>query len=185
MARKVILKPKDGAAPGFPGFVAWLANVHPKLYSYADAAHPTMVARLENRLNPAAFIGGRVPGDMRAATVLGEYQGMGDLTDAQAAALNLSPTGTATPASASALQQFVSTIVTAGASILPLVQQQKVLKMQLDRANKGLPPLDVGNYIDPNAGVNVGITPATQKLLLMLGGGLLGTFLLVRVMGRR
>lgn len=91
---------------------------------------------------------------------------------------------TAPSVSGTALQQFVSTVAQAGAAVLPLIQQQKVLKLQLQRAQQGLPPLDVGAYIDPNAGLNVGINPATQKVLLWLGGGVVGAWLLTRLMKR-
>lgn len=151
MAKKVLLKARKNAAPGYAGFVGWLAATHPDLYARVEATDPRTVLGLRNRQNPAQTL-------------------MGDETAAP---------------SKTALQQFVDTVVSAGAAVLPLVQQQKVLKMQLERAKQGLPPLDVGSYIDPNAGLNVGINPGTQKTLLWLGGGIVGAFLLSRIFGRR
>jgi hypothetical protein len=40
--------------------------------------------------------------------------------------------------------------------------QRRLLNVQIDRASKGLPPLDASQY---SAGVSVGIAPETQNLL--------------------
>lgn len=149
MEKKIALKAREGAAKGFPGFVAWLADTHPKLYSYVAASDPSTVAMLEQR-----HVSGSVLGDVAE-----------------------------TPAKP-AIQQLIDTVVNAGAAILPLVQQQKILKLQLQRAKAGLPPLDVGEYVDPNAGLNVGLNPATQRLLLWLGGGAVAAFVLSRLLRR-
>lgn len=93
--------------------------------------------------------------------------------------------GTIAPASSATIQKVIDSIVNAGSAILPLVQQQKILKLQLERAKQGLPPLDVGQYVDPNQGLNVGLNPATQKTLLWLGGGAVAAFVLSRVLRRR
>jgi hypothetical protein len=154
MSKKVILRPKAGATPGLPGFVGWLAAVHPKLYSMVQASAPNQVSAIENMRSPGAQLSGDVPAP------------------------------TAPSISGTALQQFVSTVTQAGAAILPLVQQQKILNLQLQRAKQGLPPLDVGAYIDPNQGLNVGLNPATQRTLLWLGGGLFGAWVLTRVLRR-
>jgi hypothetical protein len=39
--------------------------------------------------------------------------------------------------------------------------------------------------VDPNAGINVGVTAGTQKTLLYLGAGLAAAFLLSRLIGKR
>jgi hypothetical protein len=152
---KVRLEAKKGASPGWPGFVGWLATVHPKLYDTVRVTQPGIVASIESNRSNGSVLSGDEAGVPGAAT------------------------------SASALQTLAQTVVQAGATILPLIQQQKVLKLQLERAKQGLPPLDVGAYIDPNQGVNVGLTPATQKTLLWLGGGVVGAYLLTRLLGRR
>lgn len=149
MAKKIVLKAKAGAAPGFPGFIAWLADVHPKLYAQVAAAKPNTVNMLEAR-----HVSGSVLGDIAESPPK------------------------------PALQQLVDTVVNAGAAILPLVQQQKILKLQLQRAKAGLPPLDVGDYVDPNAGLNVGVNPGTQRLLFWLGGGALAAFVVSRILRR-
>lgn len=58
------------------------------------------------------------------------------------------------------------------ARLLPVLaatwQQKQLLSVQVERAKQGLPPLDANQIA---AGVNVGIAPDTQKLLIwgMLG----------------
>lgn len=156
MAKKVRLEAKQGATPGWPGFVGWLSVVHPQLYNAAKVYDPGVVASIEtDHSNGSRLLAGADEAAPGAAT------------------------------SQTALANFANAVLAAGSTILPLVQQQKVLKLQLERAKQGLPPLDVGAYIDPNQGVNVGLTPATQKTLLWLGGGVLGAILLTRVLGRR
>lgn len=78
----------------------------------------------------------------------------------------------------SKLQQFVTAVTQSATAILPLIQQQKMLKIQLQRAQAGQPPLDVGAYTDPNQGLNVGLNPGTQKTLLYLGLGVGAAILL-------
>jgi hypothetical protein len=155
---KVRLEAKQGAAPGWPGFFGWAASVHPKLYNQLRVMDPDFVQAMEQQHNAGSAILPGVAGD-----------------DVPAAAA---------PAK-SQVAQFLQVATQAASAILPLVQQQKILKLQLQRAQQGLPPLDVGAYVDPNQGVNVGINPATQKTLLWLGGGVLGAWLLSRVLGRR
>jgi len=58
-------------------------------------------------------------------------------------------------------------------------QQRRLLNVQIDRAQKGLPPLDLTNYT--GVGVRVGIAPQTQQLLIY--GGL--AFLAVMLLRRR
>lgn len=88
-------------------------------------------------------------------------------------------------ASPSRVQSFVDTVTKAAAAILPMVQQQKMLKIQLQRAAAGQPPLDVGAYTDPNQGLQVGLNQGTQKTLLYIGGGVLAAILLRSVLASR
>jgi hypothetical protein len=71
------------------------------------------------------------------------------------------------------LQRLLPTIATT-------YQQSQLLKVQMDRAKAGLPPLDVTQYA---AGVQVGLSPETKKLLVItaLGlGGLIAVGLLAK-----
>lgn len=150
---------KTGGSRGFQGFIGWLEATHPKLYNYAVAADPDFVSGVQNARSSGSVLGivDTTPGAViQPETAKGE----------------------------SAATQFVKTISQAAAAILPLVQQQKILSIQLKRAQAGQAPLDVGDYIDPNAGLNVGVTPGTQKTLLYLAGGLGAVFLVSRLLKR-
>jgi hypothetical protein len=153
---KVRLEAKKGATPGWPGFMGWLQATHPALYNHARVMNGEFVMAAENDHSAGSRI---LPG--------------------------LSGDEAPPAANPSAVERFIAVATQAAGAILPLVQQQKVLKMQLARAKQGLPPLDVGAYIDPNQGVQFGINPATQKTVLWLGGGLVGALLLSRMLGRR
>lgn len=146
-AMKVIRAKVDtNAAPGWRGFVKWLARTHPQVYNMTKASAPNEVAMIENAGWPGRTLSG-------------------DETPPQ-----------------SMIDKLVTSITAAGAAILPLVQQQKLLKIQLARAKAGDKPLDIGAYSDPNQGVNVGLNPSTQKTLLWLGGGLVLALVLPRVL---
>ncbi len=70
---------------------------------------------------------------------------------------------TPTPGWADSIMKVVS-------AALPVYQQQQVMKMQLQRASQGLPPLPAKSIAPPGVPVSVGI----DDKLLLLGGGLLG-----------
>lgn len=50
-------------------------------------------------------------------------------------------------------------------------QQYQLMNLNIERAKQGLPPIDIASY--SGVGVNVGIAPDTQKLLLWGGAALL------------
>ena len=56
------------------------------------------------------------------------------------------------------------------------VQQLQLMQINVDRAKKGLPPVDAQAY--SGAYVNVGLDPNTQKLVTYAGLGLLALFVL-------
>jgi hypothetical protein len=56
-------------------------------------------------------------------------------------------------------------------------QQKQILDIQAERARQGLPPLPASAYA---AGVQVGLSPDTQKLILYAALGLGAVFLLSR-----
>ena len=57
-------------------------------------------------------------------------------------------------------------------------QQQQLMSLNIERAKQGLPPLDIAQYT--GVGVNVGLSPATQQLVLVLGLGRVGILFLGR-----
>lgn len=71
---------------------------------------------------------------------------------------------------ADTLQRLLPTLATT-------YQQAQLLHIQTERAKAGLPPLDVSKY---GVGVSVGLSPDTQKVLLLGALALGGLFLLSR-----
>ena len=59
------------------------------------------------------------------------------------------------------------------------VQQLQLMQINVDRARKGLPPVDAQAY--SGAYVNVGLDPNTQRLVTYAGLGILALFLLNRM----
>jgi hypothetical protein len=51
--------------------------------------------------------------------------------------------------------------------LLMTVQQYKLIDYNTERAKKGLPPVDIASY--SGVGVNIGLSPSTQQLLLFGG----------------
>jgi hypothetical protein len=51
--------------------------------------------------------------------------------------------------------------------LLMTVQQYKLIDFNTERAKKGLPPVDIASY--SGVGVNIGLSPSTQQLLLFGG----------------
>lgn len=109
-----------------------------------------------------------------------------DTAPASSLDINVSPFGSSLDAIAPGVTQTIADTQQPGESwmstlqrLLPTLastyQQSQLLQVQVDRAKAGLPPLDVSQYA---AGVNVGLSPDTQKFLLIGGGLLVGLFAL-------
>jgi len=54
-----------------------------------------------------------------------------------------------------------------GSALLMSIQQYKLIDLNTERAKKGLPPVDIASY--SGVGVNIGLSPSTQQLLLFGG----------------
>ena len=78
-------------------------------------------------------------------------------------------------------ENYFDAMLRAANSLILADSQRRLLAVQLDRAKQGLPPLDSGQY---GLGVNVGISPETQRSL-MIGAGVVGLALLVLYAGKR
>lgn len=57
--------------------------------------------------------------------------------------------------------------------------QRRLLNVQIDRAQRGLPPLNAAQY---GAGVNVGLSPDVQRLLMWGGAALIVALVLPSIM---
>jgi hypothetical protein len=143
------LKADRNLAPGWHGFMSWLAATHPQIYNQVRVTDPNTVEDIQNDTWPGSYLAGD------------------------------------DPAQKSALDRLAATITTIAGTVLPIVQQQQIVRAQIKRAKEGMPPLDVGAYVDPNQGVNVGLNPATRKVLYALAGGLGLAILLPRLLRRR
>lgn len=68
-------------------------------------------------------------------------------------------------------------------SALSMTQQQReLMKINIERAKQGLPPIDIAQYT--GVGVQVGVSPQTQQLITY-GGLALLAFLVFRTLVRR
>lgn len=137
--------------PGPKGFFAWMRHRQPQLFAHVS---PLMK-------NPATLSGlGFTAIDSVAAT-----------TSTEAPA----------PGWADRIAEIVKQAGSAYLSINQLRNQQKVMDMQLKRAQQGLPPLDINpaQYgMQPTVGV--GLSPDTKQLVIVGGLALLGVVLLVK-----
>ena len=189
-----IVRPPKNAVPGWAGFFGWVANVHPEIYYQIRVALPDYVGDIETLRSGAAQLGAvddGVPVDTGYASS-GVYS---DLFSTPTTTMNLPSIpdigdGEAVSSGAptktdSSTSQLVNTIASIGSSILNLTQDQKLFNTNLQRAAAGKPPLSASSYLNPNAGINFGMTPGTQSTLLMLAAGLGGVFLLSRFLKKR
>jgi hypothetical protein len=62
--------------------------------------------------------------------------------------------------------------------LLMTVQQYQLINLNTERAKKGLPPVDIASY--SGVGVNIGISPSTQQLLIFGGLAVAALVLLTR-----
>ena len=162
----VILRPKSGSIPGWPGFFGWLAATHPQLYNQARVMLPNVVEDRQGQ--PAA--GSQLGFVTIDAGTQAASQGITDST----------PQPTTTGSS-----QIINAITQLAAGLLPLYGQKKILDLQLQRAAAGQPPLDTSALSDPNAGINVGINKSTQNTFLVLAGAVLAGVLLLKLVKKR
>lgn len=75
-------------------------------------------------------------------------------------------------------EDYIAAALRVAQSYVLADSQRRLLDVQLQRAQQGLPPLDAGQY---GLGVSLGLSPDVQKLLMIGGGALLLLFVLSRV----
>lgn len=88
-----------------------------------------------------------------------------------AAAPTVSGTVVTEASTSSTFGGFLTSLSNALPTIIQAKAQHDLLKANLDRAARGLPPLNAQNYMP---GLNFGLSPETTKLVVMLGVGALG-----------
>lgn len=152
---------RSGSAPKYPpgikGYMAWIQSKNPRLFRVA----------MERVRNPSL-------------AGLGFSGDAGQVAEAAA---------TAAPTTPSVAQKLRDILLAAGQTYLTVEQvraQQKVLDMNLKRAQQGLAPLDVNlpQYGFTGASASVGLESGTQKFLL-LALAAAGAFYLIPKLIRR
>jgi len=75
-------------------------------------------------------------------------------------------------------ESWIDTLTKLLPAITMTAQQQQLMQLNIERAKKGLPPVDIAAYT--GIGVNVGLSPDTKNLLIFGGLALVAVFFLVR-----
>lgn len=160
---KVVLSASKNAAPGFEGFFGWLAATHPELFARAQAALPSYATNYgKNRSGAKITMAGLGATDSVIQDV--------SLPDFSGQAFNFGVTDSTPLPTSGFADTIANTVKALASSILPVIGQQKILNVQLDRAKAGLPPLDTSGLIDPNSGLAVGLNKGTQNTFLIIAG---------------
>jgi len=87
-----------------------------------------------------------------------------------------------TPTEENWLDKILNSVSQVAPAILSLKQQKELLDIQMDRAKKGLPPLEVSQYAPT---VNVGVSSDVMDKILKIGVPLSLAFLAVKLLGKR
>lgn len=200
----VVMRADTTKPAGIPGFMSWLADVHPKAYNYAFAIMPsnlrlTAFNRLKtggaqltgsNAQTAYSAVLNRSTDKWQSMSPGSSLRGLGDDTlsplmdmsfDAGSVPtpqmVSIADTGesTGTPQLSSAgTAQLLSTLTQVGKSIVTGVDQQRIFNVQLQRAQQGLPPLNTAAYFTSTGAALTSYAP------WLLGGGVLALVLLSR-----
>lgn len=174
----VVARPIKGAAPGWPGFFAWLAGAHPALYNKVRVSMPDIVGDIESYRSGAMSLSG-LAGDSLLTTPVSQW-----LSSQPAQAATEGMTDGSPQQTTSISGQIVSLIQSLAPTVVSTIQQNKLLNLQVQRAAQGKPPLDLSQYESASQGLNVGINRSTQNTLLIGAALLGGVFLVSRLLKR-
>ena len=75
-------------------------------------------------------------------------------------------------------ESWIDTLTKLVPALTLTVQQIQLMQLNIARAEKGLPPIDIASY--SGIGVNVGLSPATRNLLIYGGIALVAVLFLTR-----
>jgi hypothetical protein len=75
-------------------------------------------------------------------------------------------------------ESWIDTLTKLVPALTMTAQQYQLMQLNIERAKKGLPPVDIASY--SGIGVNVGLSESTKNLLLYGGVALVAVFLLTR-----
>jgi hypothetical protein len=76
-------------------------------------------------------------------------------------------------------ESWIETLTKLTTAITMTAQQRQLMQLNIERAKKGLPPIDIASY--SGVGVNVGLSPDTKNLLIFGGVALVAVLLLTRM----
>lgn len=109
----------------------------------------------------------------------------GELSDDYLQAVDQTAPGIVTQAERIQLpgESFVDSLTRAISTLAMADVQRQLLKIQIQRASQGLPPLNTSQY-GMGANVNVGVSSDTQRMLLMGAGILAAAFVLPKLLRR-
>lgn len=139
-------------------------TLDPQTKLYTDSIGNTYMYDDISGMTPVAASNGSNPYDINA----GGY--------AQALE-SIAPTFTAKVAQTqSAGESWIDTAQRLLTAVTMTSNQRNLMNVNLERAKKGLPPIDINQYT--GVGVNVGLAPQTQQLVMYGGIALLAIFLL-------
>ena len=96
-----------------------------------------------------------------------------DLSDSMAKAMEQTAPGILDKAAQIKMpgEDTIAAISRAMTGLTMTLQQRELMNLNIERAKKGLPPIDITQY--SGVGVNVGLSSSTQQMVLMLGAGVL------------
>ena len=188
-------------AAGWPGFFSWLGETHPDVYARVAVQLPRLVNPSQHS-SPGSVIAGLAglgqddgsddssftfdPSTIDTSSIDAMAPSADEIyasvdtslpSTAPAQATYAGVTNSAPQTTTLASGQIVSAVAQAASAILPLVQQQQLMSVQLSRAAQGLPPLNTSAYMTAGAST----TPALNLNTLLLAG--LGVGALVLVVG--
>ena len=154
---------------GPPGFVSWLRDRMPQVYSQVKTMQPELVE--PERLRVIARPGAKLIG--KAKNGSGYYQC--EMTDLDYEGYNYR-TGdyqlwglgqeTAEPAEKSTMQSWVDKITSIATPLLNVYQQKEMVDLQIQRAKQGLPPLP-----DDALAAKVKVTTGIDRYIPWIAGG--------------
>lgn len=75
-------------------------------------------------------------------------------------------------------ESWIDTLVKVVPALTMTAQQVQLMQLNIERAKKGLPPVDIASY--SGIGVNVGLSESTKNLLIYAGVALVAVFFLTR-----
>lgn len=75
-------------------------------------------------------------------------------------------------------ESWIDTLTKLIPSLTLTTQQVQLMQLNIERAKKGLPPVDIASY--SGIGVNVGLSESTKNLLIYGGVALIAVFFLTR-----